>query len=111
MFIINEKLVNSGLDTLLFSSKKNFFELLSNRPKIDLFWLDFYLGDGDAFELVDKIKAIPEYSNVPIIIVSNSMDENRVKYMLSLGVQKYFLKAGTSLQDLVEEVVKYTKEV
>lgn len=113
LYAINKKLTNNNLSTLLFSSKKNFFELINTakRPHIDLFWLDFYLGDGDAFELVDKIKSVSEYANVPIIIVSNSMDENRVKYMLSLGIKRYFLKAGTSLQELVEEVVKYTKEV
>lgn len=112
LFLINKKLTLNNLKTILAPSKNAFLEYLNipNKPKIDLFWLDFYLGDGDAFELIDKIKSIPNYKDTPIIIVSNSIDENRVKYMLSLGVKRYFLKAGSSLSELVDEVVKYTKE-
>lgn len=112
LFLIDKKLSINGIKTILVSSTKRFYELMKNTtlPNIDLFWLDFYLGDGDAFGLIENIKTIEKYKDTPIIIVSNSMDETRVKYMLSLGVQKYFLKAGSSLQDLVDEVVKYSTE-
>ena len=112
LFLIDKKLTINKINTILVNSTKRFTEImnLSDLPDIDLFWLDFYLGDGDAFGLIEKIKSIKKYKDTPIIIVSNSMDETRVKYMLSLGVQKYFLKAGSSLQELIDEVVKYTKE-
>ncbi len=68
----------------------------------DAIWLDYYLKDFDGLTFMAKLKEIEGMPDIPVIVVSNSAEPEKVKGMLALGVQKYYLKADNKLGDLIE---------
>jgi chemosensory pili system protein ChpA (sensor histidine kinase/response regulator) len=70
----------------------------------DVIWLDFYLKDRNADELIKEIKQNPAWANIPIMVVSNSISEETAHGLYALGVKKYVLKANYELNQLVDMV-------
>jgi DNA-binding NarL/FixJ family response regulator len=48
---------------------------------------------------------------IPIVIVSNSASDTKVKTMLALGVKKYILKAHHRLEEIITELQTLLKEI
>ena len=76
--------------------------LRANKP--DLMLLDLILPKKSGFEVLEEMRADPELSNIPVIIVSNLGQESDIKKGRELGAVEYFVKAKTSIDGLVERV-------
>ena len=57
--------------------------------KINLFIVDYYLSDVNGIELYDKLHAIPELQDVPVLLVSVNIEhleqQLRVRHLMGLG--------------------------
>ena len=108
---IGKKLEKEKIQSLLADSAKKAFEFLINEKKIpDAIWLDYYLKDTNGLEFVTELKNNPKWANIPIIVVSNSASTNKVNSMLTLGVEKYLLKANYRLEDIIKEINSLIKK-
>jgi len=89
-------------------SKKalDYLKNLSRKP--NAIWLDYYLGDSNGIELMQKIHENKTWSSIPVLVVSNSASPEKVHKMLDLGVKKYLIKAEHRLDDLVNEIKDIT---
>lgn len=66
-------------------------KLLDNK-KPDLILLDIYMPDMNGFELCKLIKENDNYSDIPIIFLTASGDEESIKTGFELGAQDYVVK-------------------
>jgi two-component system alkaline phosphatase synthesis response regulator PhoP len=89
--VIHIALTNSGYDVEGFGDAKSMFAALeTKRP--NLFLLDIMLPDMDGFAMVQKIKKMPEYAKIPIMIVSAKMTELDKVLGLDYGADDYLTK-------------------
>lgn len=110
---IEKKLSISGFETVGFKSGEDCLEYLKqNQKRPDLIWLDYYLKDTNALEIMNKMKTEPFCKlckDIPVFIVSNSASDEKVHNLLRLGASKYLLKAEHKIEDIIKEINKAIK--
>lgn len=100
---ITKKLTVLNIEVLSCASGKQavyYLQTLSEIP--DAIWLDYHLKDMDGLEFMSELKKYPKWSNIPVLVVSNSASPDKVSHMLALGASKYVLKAEHRLDEIVE---------
>jgi DNA-binding response OmpR family regulator len=75
--------------------------------KPDIILLDIILPKKSGFEVMEGIRQDPQLQNAPIIIISNLGQPEDVQKGQELGAVEYFIKAKTSIDDLVGNVVSF----
>lgn len=78
--------------------------LQTNSP--DLVLLDIILPKKSGFEVMEEIKNNPQMQGkeIPIIIISNLGQPEDIARGQDLGAIEYFIKARTSIDELVEKI-------
>jgi len=92
--VINAKDGQEALDTL-----KTF--------KPDLILLDLILPKKSGFEVMEGIRQDPQLQNAPIIIISNLGQPEDIQKGQDLGAVEYFIKAKTSIDDLIGNILGF----
>ena len=99
---ITKKLKISGMDVLSCASGQQAVDYLNNLEELpDAVWLDYYLKDMNGLAFMQELKTNPAWSNIPVIVVSNSASPEKVSNMLALGARKYILKAEYRLDEII----------
>ena len=99
---ITKKLKLSNMDVLSCSSGQqaiDYLESVDEQPNI--IWLDYYLKDMNGLAFMQALKANPKWSDIPVLVVSNSASPEKVHNMLGLGAKKYILKAEYRLDEII----------
>ena len=60
--------------------------------QIDLFLLDWNMPRMNGFELVKRIRALPQYSGTPIIMITSESAKYNVIEAIQAGVSNYVVK-------------------
>lgn len=81
------------------------FKILENETP-DLIVLDVLLPGMSGYEILEKIKQDEKIKNIPVIILSNFGQKSEVEKGLSLGAQKYLIKATLTLDEILLEMAK-----
>ena len=89
--LISCSLQKSGFSSQTFTNAKDFFDALQ-KDFPNLIILDLMLGDHDGFEVCKKLKSIPDYANIPIIILSAKSNLIDKVLGLELGADDYVTK-------------------
>jgi len=69
--------------------------------------LDLFLPKKSGFEVMEGIRQDPQLQNAPIIIISNLGQPEDVQKGQQLGAVEYFIKAKTSIDDLVANILEF----
>src|SRR3989338_2368413 len=72
--------------------------------KPDLILLDLLMPKMDGIEMLQKLKADSSTRDVPVVILTNLSDYEKISEALSLGAMDYLVKANYKLEDLLEKV-------
>lgn len=100
---IGEKLRKEGIEAILCSGGEKALEHVNNDVELpDAIWLDYYLKDMNGLAFMDQVRQNSKWQDIPVIVVSNSANAEKVSTMLALGVKKYLLKAEYRLEDIVD---------
>lgn len=75
--------------------------------KPDLILLDLILPKKSGFEVMEGIKQDPQLQNAPIIIISNLGQPEDIQKGQQLGAVEYFIKAKTSIDDLIGNIMGF----
>jgi len=75
----------------------------------DLILMDMVMPALDGHQAIKSLKEDPRTKKIPLIVFSNSAQENDIKKALELGAVDYFLKAKVTPAGLVEEVKRLLK--
>ena len=100
---ITKKLKLSGLDVISCASGQQAVDYLESLDELpDAVWLDYYLKDMNGLAFMQSVKANPKWTNIPVVVVSNSASPEKVNNMLALGAKKYILKAEYRLDEIIK---------
>lgn len=104
---IRIKLEKNEFDVVTARSVEQAINLLNELKKVDVVWLDHYLlGKEDGLDFVAQIKNTDGWKNIPIFVVSNTASEEKVEAYLALGVNKYYTKANSKLDNIICDIKK-----
>ena len=72
--------------------------------KPELILLDLLMPKMDGMEMLQKLKADAETRDIPVVILTNLSDYEKISEALSLGAMDYLVKANYKLEDLLVKV-------
>lgn len=103
--IYTTKLKQSGFQvSVVEQGEKTLAAIESERP--DLVLLDIVLPHMDGWEILRQVRAQEKLKAIPIVILSNLGQKEEIEKGLSLGADKYLIKAHYTPSEIVEEVIK-----
>lgn len=103
---LNEYLSSEGFEIVCASDgEEGAQKAISEKP--DLILLDIVLPKKDGYEVLQEVKANPEISYIPVVLLTNLDGIADVEKALELGATTYLVKADYKL----EEVTKKVKEI
>ena len=76
------------------------------REKPDLLIVDIIMPKMDGTEMLKKVRENEWGRNVPVMILTNISDAEKLAEALEIGVDEYLLKAEWKLQDVLEKAKK-----
>ncbi len=62
------------------------------KVKPDIIFLDISMPEMSGLEFLEKIRQEPDYSNIPVLVLTAHNDSDTIKKILNLGVSDYILK-------------------
>jgi DNA-binding response OmpR family regulator len=74
----------------------------SEKPELIL--LDLVMPRLDGIGALKQLKENPETQNIPVVILTNLSDYDKVSDALSLGAMDYLVKANYRLEELVTKI-------
>lgn len=104
--LLKTRLQNEGLAVMHATDGQQAVEMLkASKPSLIL--LDLILPKRSGFEVMEMIQSDPELNKSPIIIISNLGQESDVQRGRELGAIEYFVKAKTSIDDLIVKIQQF----
>lgn len=104
---ITKKLKLSNLDVISCASGQQALDYLDSLDELpDAVWLDYYLKDMNGLAFMQTVKENPKWSQIPVVVVSNSASPEKVTNMLALGAKKYILKAEYRLDEIIKMMLE-----
>jgi DNA-binding response OmpR family regulator len=82
---------------------------MAQRLKPNIILLDLLLPKMNGFDFLKYAKANSALKDIPVIVLSNLGDEENITKAKELGAIDYFVKSGTNLEDLNNQVMKTLK--
>ena len=82
---------------------------MTKRLKPDIVLLDLLLPKMDGFRYLELVRSMPEFKDLPIIVLSNLGDKADIDRAKNLGANDYFIKANVDLEKLSEAIKEILK--
>ncbi|MCI0480188.1 MAG: response regulator, partial [Candidatus Dadabacteria bacterium] len=89
--LVSVYLTNAGFTVQGFYDSAGFFRFIGKK-RPDLIILDLMLPDDDGIEITKRLKRHPDFTNIPIIILSAKGEESDKIVGLELGAEDYVTK-------------------
>jgi len=95
----------NGYAVQTFGNSKDCLDHMDKKP--DMVVVDFFLNSNDSMTGMDLVKKIKEINPATLLIFLSGNDDDAVMAeALSLGVERYILKDGYFIDNLIECVTK-----
>jgi len=109
---ISISLKNKGYEVLMATSAEEALNALeAARNGVDAVWLDHYLLNNETgMDFLKKMKSSEKYKQMPVFVVSNSVDDRKVQAYYLMGIEKYYIKAENSLDTIIDDINVHFKE-
>ncbi len=105
--LLRAKLEKGGVGVTLAIDGEAAIKALEESARPDLILLDLILPGKSGFEVMAYIQGNPQVSSVPVIILSNLSQDSDVSKVKEMGAVEYYVKAKTSIDDLVARVEEF----
>lgn len=80
------------------------------KQKPDFILLDLLLPGLSGMEFLKRIREKYDKNELPILVLTNLVDDHLMRESRELGAINYFVKSNTKLVDIVEIIKKYFKD-
>jgi DNA-binding response OmpR family regulator len=104
--LLKNRLVKESIDVRHAKDGQEALDMLKDL-KPDLILLDLILPKKSGFEVMEGIRQDPQLSSAPVIIVSNLGQPEDIQRGQELGAIEYFIKAKTSIDDLIGNILNF----
>ena len=105
--LLKNRLAKENYDVTLAQDGNSALDFL-RKNQYDVVLLDLILPGKSGFEVMEEIREEPKWlvESSPIIVISNLGQESDIARSKELGAADYFVKARTSIDDLMKKVAK-----
>lgn len=101
--LLADKFKDEGFEAIQsLNAEQGIKRALKHRP--DLILLDIVLPGMDGISMLKKLRKDKWGKNVPVIILSNLNDQQKVSEAMKLGIYDFLVKTNVKLKDLISEV-------
>jgi len=100
---IAEALRARGYDVRCAGNGQAAIQLLEDQPP-DLMLLDVAMPQMDGLEVLQSVRQNPDWRGIPVILLTDHADRDRVRRGAELGIQGYILKSAFSLDALLARI-------
>jgi len=101
--LISHKLIKEGYDIIEAADGEEGIKK-ATEEKPDLALLDLILPGIDGFEVLYRMKASPDTSSIPVIILSNLGQKDDVEKGMRLGANDYLIKAHFTPGEIIGKI-------
>jgi len=77
----------------------------------DLILLDLIMPNMSGFEILEFLRSDPQYSSIPVVVVSNLGQESDIEKAKNLGVIEYYVKVRTSIDNLILNIKSLLEKI
>lgn len=102
--ILRSRLLKEGIEVINARDGEEAISALRGGAAPDLVLLDIILPKKSGFEVLQELRDDPSIKEPPVIIVSNLGQPEDIARGKELGSVEYFVKAKTSIDDLMEKI-------
>lgn len=106
--VLKGRLEREGIKVFQAFDGKEALELLKNNIP-NLILLDLIMPNMSGFEFLENLRQDPQYSTIPVIVISNLGQETDVQKAKTFGVIDYYVKVRTSIEDLIYRIKEIIK--
>ncbi|GIW66250.1 MAG: hypothetical protein KatS3mg095_0148 [Candidatus Parcubacteria bacterium] len=104
--LLEKKIKNEGFEVLTANDGEEALnKIVTEKP--DLILLDIILPKKSGFYILEEINKDINLKNIPVFIISNLGQPEDVQRGKKLGVKAYFIKAGLSLDELINKIKEF----
>ena len=103
------KLTKEGFETEIANNGAWGLKLAAHGD-FDIILLDMVMPVMDGYEVLKQIKKDLRTQKVPVLVFSNSAQDEEIAKVLEMGARDYFLKSKMTPAQVVEEVKNVLKE-
>jgi DNA-binding response OmpR family regulator len=100
---LSEELKQEGFDVAGAKDGVEGVEKASSE-KPDMILMDLVMPRLDGIGALKQIKENPETKDIPVVILTNLSDYDKISDALSLGAMDYLVKANYRLEELVNKI-------
>jgi len=100
-----DSLKEVGFEVVLVTNGAKVLPLVNEKAP-DLILLDLILPGLDGFEVLKRLKAKKKTEQIPVVVISNLEVLSDVKSAKALGAEEYFIKANSTMDEIVRFVTK-----
>jgi len=104
--LLKNRFSKEGLEVMYAKDGQEAVTILKDASP-DVILLDLILPKKSGFEVMEAIRQDPQLRDAPIIIISNLGQPEDMQKGQELGAVEYFVKAKTSIDDLVKNVLEF----
>ena len=87
-----ETLQRKGYDTLGAANGNQAYQMLADKPEVNLVLTDYNLPECTGFELLKKIKANPEIAKVPVVFLTTESSPDKMRAAKEEGLSAWIKK-------------------
>ncbi|MBW1783503.1 MAG: response regulator [Deltaproteobacteria bacterium] len=111
--ILEVHLQKNGYETVVASTAKRALAYLMSSPQVELIICDIIMPEMDGLELLGKIKELPEWKDIPVMMCSSLADLETVRKAVKAGCEHYLIKPieKHALLRKVQEALKQKRAV
>lgn len=80
------------------------------KGKPDLILLDIIMPKMDGLEVLKKIKEDKQFSDIPIILLTNLSQKEEINFGLGLGANDYLIKSHFTPSEVLEKIKLFLPE-
>jgi CheY-like chemotaxis protein len=102
-----------GYQTVVAGNGKKALATMSETPDLQLIITDYMMPEMDGLEFIEKVRALPAFNSVPIIVTSAHADLDTVKRVQSLHCDGFLVKPIDKIQLIkrVEQLLRFQPHV
>ncbi len=104
--VLEEKFENNDFKVSIVSDGEAVLPMV-RKFKPDIILLDIILPKLDGIEVLSQLKEDEDLKNIPVIMLSNLNDDEKIKQALSLGAVDYMTKIQHPVNEVIDKVNRY----
>lgn len=102
------KLKKEGVEAIVAGSGEDGLKILESQ-KPDLVWLDILLPGMNGLEFLRRVRENPKTKDLPVLILSVSSGQEKVKQAFAMNVIDYLVKSEYTIENVVKKVKNILK--